>query len=848
MLKKFDKLFEFKDVREKRRFIYLLSFLLPFVIMIVLLITKKVFPFGDKCILRTDFYHQYLPFYSELSDKLKHFGSLFYTYDVGLGTNFITVFAYYLSCPLNLLLILVPAKYVLEFMTVMIVIKIALCGLTMSYYLVNKYKFDSFIVVPFAILYAFSGYIGAYYWNIMWLDNILLFPLLILGFENAYNGKKPYLYITMLALSILCNYYIGAITCLFFVVYFVFYSILREVKLKKFFINLLHIGIYSIIGVLISGVLLLPVIFAFKTTASSGSTFPSQFREYFTIIEMIGRHLPLTKVENGIKYWPNIYSGTICLPLLILYFISKKYKNKEKICYAILLLLFLASFAINKIDYISHFFKFPNSLPCRHSFIYNLLLLSICIKPMLKFKSISDKDVIFSFAFIFTILIVAHKSLETEKVPYYSIYFAIIYLFVYLIIFLKALSKKTNRNLIVLLAIVAVSLEGAINMNETSVYTITRNDYTKNTDNIRLVVENLKTKTNDFYRIERAELKTKDDGAFLNFKTNSIFSSSAYKSGSDFYKQFGMEASTNAYSITGSTPFMDAFFDVKYKIFEKKPTNTSKLNIREIDNIDNVYLYQNIDTLPLSFMLENDFLEKFDQTSGNPATVQNNISRGLKLPVMLDKMNVNIKGKEAKFKATESGDYYAFVRDKGIKEVTVSYNTTSTKFKNLNRGFFMELGFIEENTELDFRNDTNDSELLIEVFKFNFDNMKKVLNNIRGNSEFKLVNYNDTHIEYSIDANKDGTCLITLPYDDGFTIKVDGKVIEKEKVMNFLLGFKLNKGSHTVIVDYIPVGFKEGLALSILGILLLIGLVIVNKKYNNKNKDRNKKAPVDEVP
>ena len=840
MLKKFKKLVDLTSIREKRRFIYLLSFLIPFVTLIVILIMRKVFPFGEKCILRTDFYHQYLPFYTELCSKLKRFGSLFYTYDVGLGTNFVTLFAYYLSCPFNILLIFVPVKYVLEFMTVMIVLKIALCGLTMSYCITNRYKTDSFIVVPFAVLYAFSGYIGAYYWNIMWLDNLVLFPLLFLGFENVYNGKKPYLYIISLALSILCNYYIAALTCLFFILYFVFYSILREVRIKKFFISLLYVGLYSIIGALISGVLLLPVIFAFKTTASSGGVFPSQFKEYFTMIEMLGRHLPLTKVENGIKYWPNIYSGIICFPLLILYFISNKYKTREKICYGVLLLFLLSTFAINKLDYIFHFFKFPNSLPCRYSFIYNFILLIVCVKPLLKFKSIKEKEVLFSFAFSFAVLILSHKALETEKVLFYSIYFSIIYLLVYLIIFLKALSKKTNKSLIILIAIVAVSLEASINMYETSIYTITRNDYMKNTDNIRTIVENLKLKTTDFYRIERAVLKTKDDGAFLNFKSNSIFSSSSYKSGTDFYKQFGMEASTNGYSITGSTPFMDAFFDVKYKIFEKKPENTSKLNMREIDNIEDVYLYQNIDTMPLSFMFTEGFLKGFDQTSGNPATVQNNIARGLNLPVMLDKMNIEIKGKNAKFKVTEAGDYYAFVRDKGIKEVTVSYNTTSTKFKNLNRGFFIELGYVAENTDLDFRNDTNDSELLIELFRFNFDSMKKVINKIGENSKFKLVDYNDTHIEYTIDAKINGTCAITLPYDDGFTVKVDGKLVEKETVMNFLLGFKLDRGNHTVTIDYMPVGFREGLALSVLGILLFIGIIILDKK--------NKKAPLKEVP
>ena len=65
-------------------------------------------------------------------------------------------------------------------------------------------------------------------------------------------------------------------------------------------------------------------------------------------------------------------------------------------------------------------------------------------------------------------------------------------------------------------------------------------------------------------------MKTKDDGAFMHFPSSSIFSSSAYADGTAFYKKVGMEASTNAYSITGSTPFMDSLLSVKYKVYEKE--------------------------------------------------------------------------------------------------------------------------------------------------------------------------------------------------------------------------------------------------------------------------------------
>ena len=95
------------DKKEKERAIFFLSFLLPLIMIGAILISKHVYPFGDRCILRTDFYHQYLPFHAELQNKLKHFESLFYTFKVGLGTSFITLLAYYLVCPFNILLLIV---------------------------------------------------------------------------------------------------------------------------------------------------------------------------------------------------------------------------------------------------------------------------------------------------------------------------------------------------------------------------------------------------------------------------------------------------------------------------------------------------------------------------------------------------------------------------------------------------------------------------------------------------------------------------------------------------------------------------------------------------------------------
>lgn len=316
----------------------------------------------------------------------------------------------------------------------------------------------------------------------------------------------------------------------------------------------------------------------------------------------------------------------------------------------------------------------------------------------------------------------------------------------------------------------------------------------------------------------------------MHFPSSSIFSSSAYSDGTAFYKKMGMEASTNAYSITGSTPFADSLLSVKYKVFEEEEKNAKALNLREIANDGTVYIYQNIDTMPLSFVLTDDFLKDFDMTSGNPATVQNNFSRTLKLGTVLNKKSVDITGTTAKFTTEEEGDYYAFVRDKGIKEVVVNYPTTSKSFKNLNRGYFIELGYLDKDVEMSFRNDTNDDQLLIEVFRFNFETLKKVVEALKQNAEFKIVSFDETRINYNLNVKNAGTCVISLPYDDGFKVFVDGKEVEKKKVMDFMLGFDVGVGQHEILVTYRPVGLLLGAILTLTGILVLIAIYILDKK------------------
>ena len=197
------------------------AFFVPVIIMIIIFAQRGIFPFGEESFLRTDMYHQYAPFFSEFQHKLTHGGSFLYSWDVGMGVNFAALYAYYLASPLNWLLALCPKAYIIEFMTYMIVFKIGLSGLSFAYYLRKHCRTSDFGIAFFGIFYALSGYMAAYSWNIMWLDCILLFPLIMLGLERLVREKKCFLYCITLGLSILSNYYISIMICIFMVLYFI---------------------------------------------------------------------------------------------------------------------------------------------------------------------------------------------------------------------------------------------------------------------------------------------------------------------------------------------------------------------------------------------------------------------------------------------------------------------------------------------------------------------------------------------------------------------------------------------------------------------------------------------------
>lgn len=813
--------------------IYALSFILPIISMVLIFALKSIFPFGDRSFLRTDMYHQYAPFFSELQYKLKNFDSLFYTWDVGLGTNFLTIISYYLSCPLNLLLIIIPKKYVIDFMAYLIVVKMGLASLCMTYYLVKKFKNANFGATAFGIFYGMSGYFAAYSWNIMWLDCVILLPLIILGLEEIVyhsgiknkKGKYGLLYTITLSLAILSNYYIAAMICIFAFIYFIVLNILSNDKKPKIYIRrFINFSFYSVIAALIAGILLIPVICAFKTTASQAFHFPTKWQEYFSILDTIQRHLPFVDIENGLDHWANVYSGTLSLFLIIFFFYQKKISIKEKITYILFLIFMYASFSLNFIYFFWHILHFPNSLPSRHSFVYIFVIILMSYKAFLKMPNISTKELGIGFAFFTVLILILHHTNDSNRLHFYAFYFGILFALAYFVLLYLLKTKKLKSEMFFALILILVWVETTLNMGITSITTTSRSGYLKESSDVLVLNDYIKQREEDFYRIEKITRKTKDDGAFMNFPSASIFSSTAYEAGSKFYTKVGCEAAMNAYSITGSTPLANALFGLKYAYYSKKVDNASALNVNYITSSNDVHLYENKNVLPLAFVLDNDEIKGFDFSSANPATIQNNFSKTFGgARSVLEKQDIKPNGASVDFTTIDDGDFYVFVRDLSIEEIYVNLPSGGKTYKNLDRGFFAELGFLKKGTTVTMKNQKKDAkDFKCEVFRFNYDVLSRVCEHIKNDSTFTLNKWGQSSLKYTLNAKKDGTVLMSVPFDKSWTVFVDGKKVEAKALANFFESFDITKGEHVIEMSFVPFGFKWGVVASAVGIVLLL--------------------------
>lgn len=329
-------------------------------------------PFGDNTLCTNDGYAQYMPFLSEFWSVFRGSGSLLYSFHGALGSNFYLTMAYYLFSPFTFLALLFDKSQIPAAANLIIILKNILVIMIMAWYLASKGKRNMpFLASACAIAYGLGFYFLGYAVNFMWMDSIALLPLMLYGLERIQTRKGRCFYLISLAAAVLMNFYMGAIICIFLALYYlvIFFRWNRE-GWKDF----AWFAACSIAAVLAAGIVLVPVIQG-MLMANTSRMSPPEFEVFNDAQYFFSRLLPDADIIRitGNRGTINLYMGTAVIFGCLLYLFSKQPSRRVKYGLLGLCLLYLVSTQISWLNYAFHGFYLQRQVPNRYGFLIGLL-------------------------------------------------------------------------------------------------------------------------------------------------------------------------------------------------------------------------------------------------------------------------------------------------------------------------------------------------------------------------------------------------------------------------------------------------------------------------------------------
>ena len=874
-------------------------------IMMLVYYCYELFPFGEKTILRMDLYHQYGPLFAELYDRITNLESFFYSWRTGLGSPFMGNFYNYLSSPSMIFMLLFGHENMPEAIASMIVAKAALAAAAFTYYLKKSHNRHDFSSAAFGILYAMCGYFIAYYWNVMWIDTMAYFPLVILGIENIINKRSPKLYIPMLALTLITNYYMGYMVCIFSVLYFIVYFFanydilsvtdgipytLKDDGKKKYKIIdrirgnvLLQSGFtfaFSSIGAAcLVAFALLPVYFILKSCSATSGTFPTEYSSYYSIFDFLANHLASvnpTIRSSGTDVLPNVYCGIATLILVPLYLFTKSISVKEKAAHVFLLGLLFFSFNINVLNYIWHGFHYPNDLPYRFSFMYCFILLSLAHKAFIRLNEFSGRGILGAgMGVLIAIILIQERG--SKNVEDITILISMIFVVTYCLVFALMKDSKYQKSAVSVLLLCCII--GEIACSNTDRYSMNQpksafaGDYQ---DFVALKEELDKYDGDDTYRMELLSSRARMDPAWYGYNGISTFSSMAYEKLSNMQSNLGMFSNyINSYTYHLQTPVYNMMHSLKYVVDNTTAVDVADDYYTELMSSGIFTAYKNEYYLPIGFAVD-DALKLWYSGYTNPFTVQGDwfeyatgVSDVYKMMTIDD---VHYFQFDEITSGLDTGDIYYTKPDTGHGEATFFLTVPQTQHcylfvdsysfdqitivkgdksyvQSTSEPYIYDLGVVTPDETVTVLITITDRDYgYMNFYPFYVDD--EALNKgyeILKEGQLNVTSFEETKIKGTVTAKEDCLFFTSIPYDAGWTVKIDGKEIDADDYLaleDAYLCFDLPAGEHEIEISFEQRGFKIGLLISATTVVLMILLAVL---FHILRKNREQKQALKEA-
>ncbi len=855
---------------------YLLSFFAPAVLLYISYAIFGVYPFGEHSVLALDLNAQYVSYFDYMYDVLAGRESIFYCWSKSLSGEFVGTFAYYLASPFNFIIWLFPRKNITEGILAMLLAKCATTGLSSCIFLRKQRNVSEFTAVLFSGMYALSGYFTAHTLNPMWLDGMIALPLVLMGVERIFREKRFTLYFFSLVYVFVSNYYIGYMVGIFSAIYFFYRLILEKEKtLRNAFSWIFMYGISSVSAILISCPIIIPVYKSLKLGKVTYGDRNFTLEENFNLSDSLIKLFPAAYDTIRPEGLPMIYAGTLTVIMLAMYFLTKKFSVTERISSGMLLGVLMLSMYVKPVDMIWHGFAVPVWMPYRYAFIFTFLVIVFGASAFEEFRNsakYSAKKIAPIFAVILGILlmldhITGNDYFDPELIIVIPLLFTAA---ICVILFTFSKENFTKPACIIL----AVTVAGELTVNNISTFNkahsdvcySTRESYVGDIPKTRMVMDKLRETDGGFYRSEKTYHRTVNDPMALEMYGLSHSTSTFNKRVLELFSTLGIGSRSHYTRSDGMTELFDDIFGIKY-VLSKYPNLTPHEQAVFTEN--EITVYENPDALPIAYLADiaavggGIYGENPFETQASLARLLADTTADYFHPIeemIFDCENITIgtttddhasykkrnSDEDAWLKYTitmpKSGTAYMFLPTYYEREcgLYVDGNYVKNYFENENYSIAY-LGNFPAGRDVEVSLKLNGDSAYVKETLFMYLDSDELAEfseiMYRKNENTTVEKISPTKLKISVTAQEESALFTTIPFEEGWTLKIDDIPTEIKPCVNgTLMSAVVPAGTHEITLSFFPAGLSAGIVCGIFGVVIMVLTVIFRRIIKEKDQ------------
>lgn len=840
-------------IRLKRQRYQVLAFLIPIVIIAGAFLTLGIAPFGARNLLMSDIGTQYIPFLTYFRRMVLSGHWTLYATNLALGDSTIPITAYYLMSPFNALTLFFPAAMMPVAAILIIWLKIGLAGTTMVLYLQHVYRKIGPAQLLFSTMYALSGYVATYCFDLMWLDAIYLLPLVCLGCYRLVNQGKWRFYTIMLALAIMTNYYLGYMICVFMVLRFIYDFSLAKGDLpwrQWLATKYRRVGVFigaSLLSGLLSAVVLVPTLVGMLKT-SKQQLLVRNFLPYpkFGLEGLVQFGVVGNDWSQTISHGPSLYISLLGLLLLCGFFLMPQISRRRKKLAALLLVTIGLGLWLTPFNTLWHMFQAPKGFPYRNAFCFSFVAITLGYEAFQTPEMFQKQYLRRALAIAGGLLVLGYGT-AIWVYPKLAVFIrqhqpqaklapalvAPIYLLVSLLCLLLAAGSLRWWHNTQYQGVIGVLLALELGFNLVGMMQVApfgdQTVYQQNYQIEKRWYHKAAEKRTGFFRIDNQNslinaaypvtYNNYNDPLLFGFNGLNLYSSTLNEQQRVFMDRLGFYSkNSRRISSVGATPITNALFAVQYKM-SLRPTDYD--------------LVPNPQALPVGFMASTQALQ-VPLTRGDPLTNQNRIWQRLTgttqqyfQAVQIQQHHVTRQGRRYHYQlqviAPTTGHLYSYFGAAHVKHLHIQGHPTAKliQWRATSKLIAVKQG---QRLTVTFTSKQHISHWQRRLQVLDQAAFAKSAYSLQQQPLRLSPGWQGQHLKGQVTVASNRRLLVaSMPYDIGWQAKVDGQHVAVRRVSGNLIGVPLTTGTHRIALYYRTPKLITGVVLSLMGLLILLG-------------------------